>query len=174
MPMKRCWTIRRGRSSAEEGRLAAIADALHRNVTGSTLPPPVDHDMLRPDETALFCIGAHVSGLPLSPQLTALGGRFLRAARTTAAYRLHARGNRARLVRSGQGAWTGAAIEGAVWALPTAAIGTLLGQVPPPLGFGNVTLADGPCLGFLAEAAWVEGTEDITGFGGWLAVRDAA
>ena len=46
----------------------------------------------------------------------------------------------------------GAAIEGEVWALPTAAIGALLAQVPPPLGFGTVELADGPCLGFLAEA----------------------
>ena len=46
----------------------------------------------------------------------------------------------------------GAAIEGEVWALPTAAIGALLAQVPPPLGFGTVQLSDGPCLGFLAEA----------------------
>ncbi len=46
----------------------------------------------------------------------------------------------------------GAAIEGEVWALPTAAIGALLALVPPPLGFGTVALEDGPCLGFLAEA----------------------
>jgi allophanate hydrolase len=160
-----------------EGRLAAIADALHRNVTGSTLPPPVDHDMLRSDETALFCIGAHMSGLPLNPQLTTLGGRFLRAARTAASYRLYTLGNRPGLVRSSQCASTGAAIEGEVWALPTAAIGKLLGQVPPPLGFGNVTLPDGPCLGFLAEAAGVEGAEDITSFGGWrgwLAAKEVA
>jgi allophanate hydrolase len=152
-----------------EGRLAAIADALHRNVTGSTLPAPVDHDMLRSDETALFCIGARMSGLPLSRQLTMLGGRFLRAARTTAAYRRYALGNRPVLVRSGQGAWTGAAIESEVWALPTAAIGELLGQVPSPLGFGNVSLADEPCLGILAETAGVERAEDITGFGVWRA-----
>ena len=36
--------------------------------------------------------------------------------------------------------------------LPTAAIGALLAQVPPPLGFGTVALDDGPCLGFLAES----------------------
>ncbi len=46
----------------------------------------------------------------------------------------------------------GAAIEGEVWALPITAIGALLARVPPPLGFGTVELADGPCLGFLAEA----------------------
>jgi hypothetical protein len=29
-----------------EGRLAGIADALHRNVTHATPPPPAGHDML--------------------------------------------------------------------------------------------------------------------------------
>jgi len=71
----------------------------------------------------------------------------------------------------------GPAIEGEVWAVPTAAIGKLLSQVPSPLGFGIVTLADGPCLGFLAEAAGVEAADDITRFGGWrgwLAATGAA
>ena len=63
----------------------------------------------------------------------------------------------------------GAAIEGEVWALPTAAIGALLAQLPPPLGFGTVQLSDGPCLGFLAEADGVAGARDITGHGGWRA-----
>jgi allophanate hydrolase len=161
-----------------EGRLAAIAAALHQNVTAPTLPPPAELDTLGADETALFCIGAHMSGLPLNPQLTTLGAHFLHPARTTAAYRLYALGSRPGLVRAGQHASIGgAAIEGEVWAVPTAAIGALLAQVPPPLGFGSVTLADGPCLGFLAEAAGVEGAEDITRFGGWrawLTTRDAA
>ncbi len=63
----------------------------------------------------------------------------------------------------------GAAIAGEVWALPTAAIGALLAQVPPPLGFGTVMLEGGPCLGFLAEAAGVAGAPDITHHGGWRA-----
>ena len=161
-----------------EGRLAGIADALHRNVRDASLPPPADPDTVRSDESALFCIGAHMSGLPLNPQLTALGGRYLRAARTAPAYRLYALGDRPGLVRASRpAAPEGPAIAGEVWALPTAAIGRLLAQVPPPLGFGEVTLADGPCLGFLAEAAGVEGAEDITRLGGWrawLATRDAA
>jgi allophanate hydrolase len=41
--------------------------------------------------------------------------------------------------------------------------------VPPPLGFGTVQLEDGPCLGFLAEAAGVTDAIDITRFGGWRA-----
>ena len=63
------------------------------------------------------------------------------------------------------------------WALPTAAIGALLALVPSPLGFGTVALADGPCLGFLVEAAAIAGARDITSFGGWrawLAAREAA
>ena len=142
------------------------------------LPAAAEPDTVAPDETALFCVGAHMSGLPLNPQLTALGGRFVRAARTAPTYRFYALGSRPGLVRVRQGASAeGAAIAGEVWALPTAAIGTLLAQVPPPLGFGSVTLTDGPCLGFLAEAAAVGDAKDITRFGGWrgwLAAGDAA
>ena len=57
-------------------------------------------DALGADETALFCIGAHMSGLPLNHQLTALGGRFLRARATAPLYRLYALGNRPGMVRA--------------------------------------------------------------------------
>ena len=67
-----------------------------------------------------------MSGLPLNHQMTALGGRFLREAHDRAGYRLHALGNRPGMVRAADGA----AIAGEVWALPTAAIGALLAQVP--------------------------------------------
>jgi len=146
-----------------EGRLAAIADFIHRSFTSGLPPPSIDD--LAADETALFCIGAHMSGLPLNRQITGLGGRFLRIARTEPVYRLHAMGNRPGMARLPDGA----AIEGEVWALPTAAIGALLAQVPPPLGFGTVALEEGPCLGFLAEAQALEGTPDITAHGGWRA-----
>ena len=154
-----------------EGRLAGLADSLHRTFartvgnTGEKLPPPAAPDPVAPEETALFCIGAHMAGLPLNRQITELGGRFVRTVRTTPAYRLFALDNRPGMVRSADGA----AIEGEVWALPTAAIGTLLAQVPPPLGFGTVGLQDGPCLGFVAEAEGVANAPDITRFGGWRA-----
>jgi allophanate hydrolase len=106
-----------------------------------------------------------MAGLKLNHQITRLGGRFVRAARTAPAYRLHALGNRPGLLRAADGA----AIAGEVWALPTAAIGTLLAQVPSPLGFGMVELDAGPCLGFIAEAAGVADAPDITRFGGWRA-----
>ncbi len=63
----------------------------------------------------------------------------------------------------------GASIEGEVWALPTAAVGALLEQVAPPLGFGVVELSGGPSLGFVAEAAGVAGAPEITQYGGWRA-----
>jgi allophanate hydrolase len=154
-----------------EGRLAPLADALHRQftatvgATGQPLPPAAEPDALATDETALFCIGAHMSGLPLNGQITALGGRFLRQTSTEPDYRLFALGNRPGMVRAADGG----AIAGEVWALPTTAIGELLTQVPPPLGFGTVSLDDGPCLGFLAESAGVAGATDITHLGGWRA-----
>jgi allophanate hydrolase len=154
-----------------EGRLAPLADALHRHfattagATGQKLAPPAEPDPLAPDETALFCIGAHMSGLPLSHQITSLGGRFLRTASTEPAYRLFALGDRPGMMRAPDGA----AIEGEVWAVPTAAIGILLAKVPPPLGFGTVVLDDGPTLGFLAESAGIGDAPDITHLGGWRA-----
>lgn len=154
-----------------EGRLAPLADRLHRHfaatvgATGQKLPSPAEPDALAPDEIALFCIGAHMLGLPLNAQVTSLGGRFLRETATIPHYRLYALGNRPGLVRVPDGA----AIKGEVWALPAAAIGPLLAQVPPPLGFGTVLLESGPCLGFLAETAGITGAADITQYGGWRA-----
>ncbi len=153
-----------------EGRLAPIADAIHRaaetriGATSERLPDAAAPDALDPAETALFCIGAHMAGLPLNGQVTALGGRFVREARTVRQYRLFALGNRPGLVAGGNGQ-----VAGEVWALPTSSVGALLAQVPPPLGFGTVMLEGGPCLGFLAEADGVVGQKDITRLGGWRA-----
>ncbi len=154
-----------------DGRLAALADRLHRaaattvGATATPLPPPAAPDEVTAEETALFCVGGHMAGLPLNGQITALGGRFLREARTRPDYRMFALGNRpGLLVAAG-----GAAIAGEVWAMPTSAIGALLAQVPSPLGFGTVMLDEGPCLGFLAESDGVAGAPEITHFGGWRA-----
>jgi allophanate hydrolase len=154
-----------------EGRLAALADIVHRQLapsvgaTGLPLPPPATPDALDSEETALFCVGGHMAGLPLNGQITGLGGRFVSVTHTAPVYRLYALGQRPGMLRAPDGA----AIEGEIWALPTGAIGALLAQVPPPLGFGTVTLSDGPCLGFLAESDGVAGAQDITAFGGWRA-----
>lgn len=142
-----------------DGALAGLGAALNGE---NPIPPAV-----ATEETALFCIGAHMSGLPLNPQVTSLGGRFVQATTTAPLYRLFDLGNRPGMLRDP----AGAAIAGEVWALPTAAIGALLAQVPAPLGFGRVRLADGrEMLGFLAEADGVVGTPEVTALGGWRAV----
>ncbi|MCK8786630.1 allophanate hydrolase [Roseomonas sp. NAR14] len=178
-----------------EARLGALGAALHAALDAAApagtpppglgamagaVPAPPAPPPLRADETALFCIGAHMAGLPLNPQVTALGGRFLAEARTAPCYRLYDLGARPGLLRvaprdrPGDDAvagrrQAGAAIAGELWALPTAAIGALLAQVPAPLGFGRVALAEGEALGFLCEAAGIEGAPDITATGGWRA-----
>ncbi len=50
------------------------------------------------------------------------------------------------------------------------AFGSFVALIPPPLGIGTVTLADGRKVkGFLCEAHATRGAEDITAFGGWRA-----
>ena len=99
-----------------------------------------------------------MSGLPLNAQITEPRRTLAAGGDDWAGYQLFALGNRPGLVRTPDGG----SIAGEVWALPTCAIGALLAQVPPPLGFGTVVLDDGPCLGFLAEFAGVAGVPDIT------------
>lgn len=58
-----------------------------------------------------------------------------------------------------------------------APLGTLLGQIAPPLALGPITLDDGTVVpGFVAQHPVADaGTdaEDITAFGGWRAFRAA-
>ena len=69
------------------------------------------------------------------------------------------------MVRVAEG---GTAVAGELWALPMAGLGAFLAEIPPPLGFGWVTLEDGSApLGFLCEAAGVIDAPDISAMGGW-------
>jgi allophanate hydrolase len=156
-----------------EAALGGFGTALHHaagltlGATGAETPAPAAPPRLYQGEVGLFCIGAHMAGLPLNHQVTELGGRFLGPAATATDYRLFDLGGRPGLVRVTQG---GASIIGEAWALPRAAIGALLAQVPGPLGFGTVTLQEGDrMLGFLCEAVGTEGRPEITAFGGWRA-----
>ncbi|MDB5371580.1 MAG: allophanate hydrolase [Belnapia sp.] len=154
-----------------EARLAGLGAALHAaagvglGALGGT--PPSARAAPVADEVPLLAIGAHMAGLPLNPQMLRHGGRFVAAAETAPHYRLHDLGGRPGLVRVGAG---GVAVAGEVWAFPAASIGAFLTEIPPPLGFGRVTLADGSApLGFLCEAAGAEGMPDISATGGWRA-----
>jgi allophanate hydrolase len=171
-------------TAGRDGLLAALGRLLEREsprslgATGWSLPPvdalPADAEA---DEIEIAVCGAHMSGLPLNGELTGRGARFLRAARTSDAYRLYRLpgGPPARpgLLRGAPG--SGAAIAVEVWALPMAVFGDFLAGIPAPLSIGTLTLADGTApKGFLCEAAATSGAEDVTVFGDWRRVIKGA
>jgi allophanate hydrolase len=122
---------------------------------------------------ALLVVGAHMSGMPLNVQLVERGARCLGPAVTAPAYRLYALDTdppKPGLVRGGNGA-----IDGELWAISPAGLGSLLAILPQPMALGRVALSDGSeVVGFLCEPAALDGAEEITAFGGWRAYRAAA
>jgi allophanate hydrolase len=166
-----------------DARLGAIAEAFHRAVggklgaTAAVLERATSADQgggyADPSILPLAVVGAHLTGLPLNHQLTAIGAQLLRTCRTAAAYRLFAlpgttppKPGMLRVPPSQ--ASEGTAIEVEVWGVPRAAVGDFLAGVSSPLGLGTVELEDGSKVkGFLCEAGALEGAEDISRFGGW-------
>ena len=119
----------------------------------------------------LAVVGAHLSGLPLNGQLLERGATLIEATTTAPSYRLYAlpatQPPKPGLVRAAEG---GAAIALEVWALPLAAVGSFLALIAPPLGLGNVELADGRVVkGFLCEPHALAGAHEISAQGGWRA-----
>jgi allophanate hydrolase len=124
-----------------------------------------------PDAVVLAVAGAHMSGLPLSWQLTEQGARPLERTLTAPNYRLYELPSegvrRPGLIRVED---EGAAIEVELWELMPEALGLLMGRVPAPLGIGTVELADGRgVLGFVCEGYAAADATDITSHGGWRA-----
>jgi allophanate hydrolase len=133
--------------------------------------PSASPELLQND-LSVAVVGAHLRGQPLNRQLTDLGGRFVRTARTKADYRLYALTDQVPpkpgLVRVAPE--TGAPIEVEVWTLPRNAFGTFFAQIKSPLGLGSLALDDGQTIaGFLCEAIATASAPDITSFGGWRA-----
>jgi allophanate hydrolase len=122
-----------------------------------------------PPGVRIAVVGAHLSGMPLNPQLTGRGARLVRTARTCADYRLFDLGDgRPGLVRVGKADGHGACIELEVWEMPEPRVGSFLAQIPPPLGIGTLELEDGDRVkGFLCESHAIAGRPDISAFGGW-------
>lgn len=126
--------------------------------------------------TALFVVGAHLTGMPLHHELTSRGATLIRRCRTAPEYRLYALANtsppKPGLIRSP--GYDGSGIEGEVWALDMAGFGSFVAGIPSPLGIGKVVLDDGSTVcGFICEAFGIGGAEEITRFGGWRAYRAA-
>ncbi|WP_374414563.1 allophanate hydrolase [Novosphingobium colocasiae] len=168
-----------GPAFADEA-LVPLADRLHRGAMcgagiARDLPLPACSPPL-PVEGAqtieLAVVGAHLSGMPLNPELLALGATLSARTRTSGAYRLYALPGtvppKPGLIRVAE--QTGDGIEIEIWALPAAAFGLFVSRIAAPLGIGKLELADGGRVsGFLCEAWAAEGARDITAFGGWRA-----
>jgi allophanate hydrolase len=111
--------------------------------------------------------------MALNHQLLELGATLLRTATTAPDYRLYVLDTvppKPGLVR--QPGFAGTGIEVEVWSLDAASFGQFVAALPPPMGIGKVTLADGSeHPGFLCEAHALQGADDITGFGGWRSYR---
>ncbi|MGE3712557.1 MAG: allophanate hydrolase, partial [Hyphomicrobiaceae bacterium] len=166
--------------AGSDARLASIGAAYHAS-TGLPLgalgpnhspPPPPRQASLVEGQIALAVAGAHLSGMPLNPDLIALGAHLLETTETTADYRLYAlmraEPPKGAILRVGEGG--GKPIEVEIWALGTEAFGRLVASIPPPLSIGTVRLKDGRLVkGFLAEPEGIAGERDITRFGGWRA-----
>ncbi|WP_214472143.1 allophanate hydrolase [Mesorhizobium sp. dw_380] len=139
---------------------------------GTGWPQPGPQPTAQPADDGmidLVVVGAHLSGMPLNGQLNQLGAHFLRATRTTAAYRLYALAGQSvpkpGLIRVADG---GMRIDVEVWRLGPEAFGRFVAAIPAPLGIGTIELDDGtPAKGFLVETAGLDGASDISAFGGW-------
>jgi allophanate hydrolase len=115
-------------------------------------------------------VGAHLTGQPLNHELTTRGARLLKTCQTAAGYRFYALRDttppKPGLVRDA--GFTGPGIELEVWSMAETEFGSFVAGIPAPLGIGNVTLDDGSVVkGFICEPYAVEGSRDITTFGGW-------
>lgn len=144
--------------------------ALPLGATGRALPPQ-GAPAQAPGSVRVAVVGAHLTGMPLNFQLTRRDAVLVEQTTSSAHYRLYAlpgtvppKPGLARVAEDG------AEIIVELWDVPQARFGEFVAEIPPPLGIGNLQLADGRWVkGFICEPYALEGARDITGFGGWRA-----
>jgi allophanate hydrolase len=120
----------------------------------------------------LLVLGAHLSGQPLNGQLTSRGARLIGPVRTAPRYRMYALPAdppRPGVIGVAAG---GQALDGELWLLPRAGLGTFLAGLPEPMTLGPVQIEDRTggvttVTGFLCQPHAVTGAEDISEYGGW-------
>ncbi|WP_193367781.1 allophanate hydrolase [Pelagibius marinus] len=161
----------------EDGRPESVtflgrdgADAQVAQLAGSFLAGPVPTSNDTAKRIGILVVGAHMSGLSLNGQLTALDGQFEQATKTAADYCLYALPDsepaKPGLLRVQPG--RGTEIEAELWSLTEEAFGAFVAALPPPMCIGNVKLVDGRLVkGFLVESVAVDMAHDISQFGGW-------
>jgi allophanate hydrolase len=124
-----------------------------------------------PGSVRVAVVGALLTGLPLNFQLLTRDAVLVEQTTSAASYRLYALPGtvppKPGLARVAQ---DGAEIIVELWDVPQARFGEFVAEIPPPLGIGNLQLADGRWVkGFICEPYALEGARDITSFGGWRA-----
>jgi len=156
--------------------LLTLAGRLQRagvSTLGATsLPLPAAEavaSIFDPATVDVMVCGAHMSGLPLNPQLLERNARQVAITRTAPIYRFYALPGgplfRPGLVQVKDG---GAAIDVEVWRMPVEHFGSFVAGIPAPLGIGKVKLEDGSVVsGFLCESLGVADAADISALGGW-------
>jgi allophanate hydrolase len=164
--------------AGEDAKLVSLGRTFHTR-TGLPLgalnlpqAPLQQASGIDPDEVLLAVVGAHLSGMALNQELTALDARFIEDVRTTPDYRLFAleasEPARPGLLRVGKG--EGAPIEAEIWALSHEGFGRFVAGVPSPLSIGTLHFDNGSeCKGFLVEAEATRNARDISSLGGWRA-----
>lgn len=116
----------------------------------------------------LAVVGAHLTQMPLNFQLTTRQAVLSQKTQTAPSYKLYALSNSHPHKPGLQYSGTGSAIDVEVWDVPIALFGKIVAEVPPPLGIGNVQLADGTWVkGFICEGYALDSAKDISQFGGW-------
>lgn len=145
--------------------------ALPLGATGRALPPQATNPAPAPGSVRVAVVGAHLSGMPLNFQLTSRDAVLVEQTTSAAQYRLYALpGTLPPKPGLARVAEDGAEIIVELWDIPQARFGEFVAEIPPPLGIGNLQLADGRWVkGFICEPYALDGARDITGFGGWRA-----
>ncbi|MDD0841710.1 allophanate hydrolase [Pseudomonas sp. Gutcm_11s] len=144
--------------------------ALPLGATGRPLPAQAAAPQA-PGCIRVAVVGAHLTGMPLNFQLATRDAVLVEQTTSSADYRLYAlpgtvppKPGLARVAEDG------AQIIVELWDVPQARFGELVAEIPPPLGIGNLQLADGRWVkGFICEPYALAGARDITSFGGWRA-----
>jgi len=124
-----------------------------------------------PGSVRVAVVGAHLTGMPLNFQLLNRDAVLVEQTTSASHYRLYALpGTVPPKPGLARVATDGAEIIVELWDVPQARFGEFVAEIPPPLGIGNLELADGRWVkGFICEPYVLEGARDITGFGGWRA-----
>ncbi|MDR2077259.1 MAG: allophanate hydrolase [Desulfovibrio sp.] len=156
-----------------EKRLLPLAEAYHKT---ANLPFGACRRQRRRECMEIAVVGAHMRGLALNHQITALGGTFSRTCRTAPRYRMFVLpGEPARpaILRTDDGC--GRALEAEIWNLPMDNVGPFLSGIRPPLSLGTVILEDDKEVkGFLSETYPLASAKEITDLGGFRAYLGSA